>query len=207
MHGQKPFIIFLNGVSSSGKTSIARALGYLLPAPTLLFGIDNFLDLIPPGKMPEFFLFETEDDQDSRPITRITSKPHGKTLCRSLAQTAKVLADSGFTLIINEVLLGTNKFAHYLEQLADHRVYFIGVHCDLATLEEREAVRGDRALGMAREQIQHVHNPTRCYDFEVDTTHTVPFDCARQILEFVERTPEPTGFARCKEMLSASETA
>jgi hypothetical protein len=40
-------VIVLNGTSSSGKSSIARALQALLPEPFLSFGTDTLLDALP----------------------------------------------------------------------------------------------------------------------------------------------------------------
>lgn len=42
-----PKVIFLNGPSSSGKTSIAKALQYLLPEPYMLLGIDKMISMMP----------------------------------------------------------------------------------------------------------------------------------------------------------------
>ena len=98
MPKQKAFIILLNGVSSSGKTSIAKALGYLLPIPTLIIGIDNFLQLIPTDKGQTFFPV-TLEEKDGKPITHIDTSPAGEKLCQSLAETTKLLADKGFGLI------------------------------------------------------------------------------------------------------------
>ena len=40
-------IIFLNGTSSSGKTSIAKELQQILKEPYLLVSIDNFISMLP----------------------------------------------------------------------------------------------------------------------------------------------------------------
>ena len=40
-------IIFLNGVSSSGKSTIAKGLQHLSENPLLTIGIDTFLDMMP----------------------------------------------------------------------------------------------------------------------------------------------------------------
>ena len=43
----KTTIIFLNGVGSVGKTSIAKALQQLLNEPYLHVGLDHFIDMLP----------------------------------------------------------------------------------------------------------------------------------------------------------------
>jgi chloramphenicol 3-O phosphotransferase len=40
-------IIFLNGCSSSGKTTIAKAIQHLSDEPWLLLGIDTFFHMMP----------------------------------------------------------------------------------------------------------------------------------------------------------------
>ncbi len=40
-------IIFLNGCSSAGKTTIARAIQHLSEKPWLLIGIDTFFQMMP----------------------------------------------------------------------------------------------------------------------------------------------------------------
>lgn len=48
MHtSQNPQVIVLNGGSSSGKSSIARALQENLPGTWLTFGVDTFVDALP----------------------------------------------------------------------------------------------------------------------------------------------------------------
>ncbi len=46
---RNPQVIVLNGGSSSGKSSIARALQEILPGLWLTFGVDTFIDALPNG--------------------------------------------------------------------------------------------------------------------------------------------------------------
>ena len=48
-------------------------------------------------------------------------------------------------------------------------VYFVGVHCPLPILEQRERERGDRAIGEAKMDFETVHKLSG-YDFEIDST-------------------------------------
>ncbi|WP_394355840.1 phosphotransferase-like protein [Candidatus Trichorickettsia mobilis] len=78
--------------------------------------------------------------------------------------------------------------------LHNHVVYFVGVFCDLATMQMREILRCDRAIGLANDQIDRVHVGLREYDLNVDTSTASPFETATQILTFVESTHTPQGF-------------
>ena len=40
-------VIFLNGISSSGKTSIAKAIQYLAQIPFLHIGVDTLIEMMP----------------------------------------------------------------------------------------------------------------------------------------------------------------
>lgn len=192
-------IIFLNGCSSAGKSTIARSIQHLSPTPWLHLGIDAFLNMMP-AKYVEFgakadqgFHFIQEQDEEG-PIMRIESGPFGNAVCRSIPRVVKSLADDGHHLIMDEVLFGNEMLHDYAQTLHNHTVYFIGVLCDLKTLEEREILRGDRAWGLGRDQITRVHSPSRPYDLTVDTSHQSGFDCAHEILKYIEITPTPQGF-------------
>ena len=57
------------------------------------------------------------------------------------------------------------------------------MHCDLAEIDRRERDRGDRRIGEGRSHVEtdliHTFGP---YDFEVDTTNTVPRAVAASVL-------------------------
>jgi hypothetical protein len=59
-------------------------------------------------------------------------------------------------------------------------------------LEERERIRGDRAIGMARGQFGHPAYQ-RAYSMKLDTSTITPEEGARIIREFVQTraTPNP----------------
>jgi len=50
---------------------------------------------------------------------------------------------------------------------------------------ERERVRGDRAVGMARRQAETVHRGI-AYDLVVDTTHATPAQAAAIVVAAVQ---------------------
>ncbi|MBA3814478.1 MAG: hypothetical protein H0X26_08365 [Alphaproteobacteria bacterium] len=199
-------IIFLNGCSSSGKTTIAKAIQYLANAPWLLWGIDTFFQSMPPPyvgfgeKANEGFQFVADQDEHG-PIMCIHSGPLGEAIVKSIPKVVKTLADDGLNIIVDEVLFEDTCLKYYVRALSNHTVYFIGILCDLNAMEEREILRGDRALGLARAQVARVHGPTRSYDLTVDSTHISAFDNARNILEFVSQNGNPQGFDKLRKTL------
>ena len=187
-------IIFLNGCGSSGKTSVAKSIQHESPDLWLSFGVDTFMDMIPFGRQ-ESYLKCIPGQNDHGPIMHVESGPEGGKLFRVMPQFAEMLADSGNNLIIDEVLFDGNALKAYAKHLKNHTVYYIGVFCDLAVMQEREMLRRDRCIGLSNNQIHRVHQGVlNSYDFKVDTTAISPFEGACRILQFVDDTPAPKAF-------------
>jgi chloramphenicol 3-O phosphotransferase len=88
-----------------------------------------------------------------------------------MPQFAEMLAASGNNLITDEVLFDEEALKAYAQQLKSHTVYYIGVFCDLAVMQEREVLRRDRCIGLSNDQIDRVHQGVlNSYDFKEDTT-------------------------------------
>ena len=197
-------IIFLNGCSSAGKSTIARAIQHLSEKPWLLIGIDTFIHMMPPEyigfgeKADQGFHFIPEHDELG-PLMRIEDGPFGKVVVKIIPKVIQTLAEGGFDLIVDEVVFGEEGLKRYAQALSGEMAYFIGVMCDLPTLQEREILRGDRALGLGRDQIRRVHTLSQFYDLSIDTTTKSAFENAKEILKFIKENPAPQGFKRIKE--------
>jgi chloramphenicol 3-O phosphotransferase len=170
-------VIVLNGGSSSGKSSIARALQEILPTPWLTFGVDDLIEALP-GR---------GDD----PRSGLRYDAHGTVIlqppypAREDAWYAGLagMARSGAPLILDEVLLsGAAGQGRLRAALAGLAVLWVGVHCEPAVAAAREAGRTDRVRGMAMAQAVAVHAGV-VYDVEVDTTDRSATACARDIAE------------------------
>ncbi len=187
-------IIFLHGCGSSGKTSIAKAIGHESPELWLSFGVDTFIDMIPFGRQEPYLKF-IPGQNDRGPTCYAESGAEGGKLFSVMPQFAEMLADRGNNLIIDEVLFDENALKAYVHHLKDHTVYYIGVFCDLAVMQEREILRRDRCIGLSNDQIDRVHQGVlNSYDFKVDTTAISPFEAASLILKFVDDNPSPKAF-------------
>jgi chloramphenicol 3-O phosphotransferase len=99
-------------------------------------------------------------------------------------------------IIIDEAFIEESILFHYVKELHNYKVYFIGVMCDLSELERREKSRGDREIGLARGQVDVVHKHHSYYDFTVDTTHISTDKCVQEIVSYINNNPMPTGFKR-----------
>ena len=183
-------IILLNGATSSGKTSIVRAIQDMSDRMWMQLGIDVFIDMVHTkfwgngAKASEGFLFTQSKNEKGQFVTEIISSPMGKKLAESIPDTVALLANRGLDVIIDECLFD-NEIERYKETLQNHDICYVGVMCDLETLEQREKDRGDRILGAARWMFDKLHKTK--YDLTVDTDKMSPMECAQRILEFVEK--------------------
>ena len=150
-----PWIVLLNGTSCSGKTTLSRALQRRLSLPRR-----PFLHV-----EADYFLPHLPDDVGDGNL----AVPMHRALHRAIAS----FADQGFDLIVDGVLPygHPDSIADALSTFQRHRLCYIGVHCDLDVLEQREHARADRIEGWARRQYQNLHDGA-VYDFKVDTTTT-----------------------------------
>lgn len=193
-------IILLNGVSSSGKSSVARALQDVWSTPLLHIGVDTFIDMMPArfcGEGPEArygLQFLTVQAQDG-PIVEIRQGRYAKRLFAGMVGAIGALARAGNDIIVDEVLFGDDMLRMYVRELRGRAVYFIALTCPLEVVERRERERGDRFINSARAQFPLVHGPTRSYDLELDTSLAAPHQLAGAIGEYIAKTPEPQGFA------------
>ncbi len=200
-------LIFLNGCSSAGKTSIAHSIQHLSDTPWLRLGLDIFIDMVPDkfigfGEQAKNGYFSFTPRKNERgSLIQIENGPLGEKFFDSAPAIAQLLADQGNNLIIDEVLFGNEILKSYVYHLNSHTVYFVGVFCDLKSLQEREILRRDRAIGLANDQIDRVHDGIREYDLKVDSTHTSPFVNAHKIIEFIAQNPTPVGFHNMRKFV------
>ena len=158
--------ILLNGTSSSGKTSIARAIQKMASIPFLYASVDAFTDMFDWDVIAGAELWQ-ECDQAGVAIFH-----------RSLP----ALLSTRFPVVIDHVLEHRHWHQECHEALQGHKVLSVGVHCPLELLREREKARGDRGIGLAERQYPRVHRHGG-YDLEVDTSKLSPNECAQHILE------------------------
>jgi len=178
-------IIFLNGTSSSGKSSIAAELLRILDPLHYHLSVDAFnamrarRDIAP-------------DELDGE-LERMRQGFH-----RAIA----AMAVAGNNVVVDHVLSEPWRLHDCLDVLDGHEVVFVGVHCSLAELERRELARGDRPPGLAAYQFERVHAHGD-YDIEVDTSTTGAEDCALLIKEYLGRRTAPAAFDRLRQQASA----
>lgn len=191
-------IIFLNGTSSAGKTSIAKKLQEFADVPFLHIGIDTFFFMLHPRYIMEGaeselgYQFIRVDDEEG-PKLIVKSGTEGKRISHVMRRSMKALEKNGLNLIIDEVLFSDEDYWDYLELFEESRVIFVAVKPPVEVAESREKARGDRVLGLARGLYPIVY-PNKHYDLEIDSSRLTPEASARQILEFAQAHPRPQAF-------------
>jgi chloramphenicol 3-O phosphotransferase len=166
-------VILLNGTSSSGKSTLLRALQARLDGAWLGVGIDTVVFALPrayldPPLWGEVFRYVPAEPGAAAPF-RIETGELGMRLVEGLHRMVASLADAGLSVIVDHVLLEPGWLPDLRTRLAGHEVLLVGVRCPLEVVVERERARKDRTIGQAAAQHDVVHRGIT-YDVEVDTS-------------------------------------
>ena len=161
-------VIVLNGISSAGKTTLARAVQGLATQDWLLVSMDQFIAMIPDGKelQPDWFVVRDETVDAARPKVSITNGPKGRLLLQAMRAFVADAADGGNDVIVDDVCTA-EEIADYRNRLRHHDLRVVKVSVSLEDAERREIARGDRMIGLAREQAGRIHRDID-YDFTLE---------------------------------------
>jgi chloramphenicol 3-O phosphotransferase len=177
-------VVLLHGTSSSGKTTVARAVQALSDEPWLRLGIDAFWSAIDERWMEhgprasEGFLW-LED-------ARIVPGPVGRQLAAGMRSAIAACARRGNDVLVDDVFIDPRWLDGWRAELDGLDWLLVGVRAPLPVLEERERLRGNRIAGEARAQIDVIHRGIE-YDLTLDTDTQSPEECAREILAALGR--------------------
>ena len=160
--------IVLNGTSSAGKTSIAKALQRQVNTPALHAQADTFFGMF---NWPTIV-----NDEIKNECFRVCVENFHANL--------SILSTKPFLLIVDQVFEQHAWFEACQKALQPKKTYFIGIHCPLTILEERELARGDRGIGIAKGQFENVHLQ-KPYALELDSSVATPDECASAIIQLI----------------------
>lgn len=189
---EKGKIIWLNGVSSAGKSTLVRALQRKLPTPYFCIAQDTFTDIIAPWLSGEF------NGEESNKLWHMAVS--------AMNHTIKLYSDLGYNVIVDHVILKPQdgEIERPLDEgvslLYEYPVLFVKVTCPLKELKRREIERGDRDIGNAEGQLPILH-PKDTYDIVVNTFENTTEECADQIIEFIEKQENMQAFKILKSQL------
>ncbi|WP_019929726.1 chloramphenicol phosphotransferase CPT family protein [Nocardia sp. BMG111209] len=187
--GRPGRVIFLNGTSSAGKTTLARAIQDESDTPIVYWGIDTLFGLVPPnwgggrdGPLSrDGFWYDRTGGADGHPSVVIRYGDVGRRMLRSARIAAAAFAHGGDDLVIDEMLLTPDLLEKWMDALSGLEVLLVCVTCPLAVAEQRE--RGRRnPIGLARGHFRMVHDHGATYDMTVDSTEATPETLAGAVL-------------------------
>ena len=147
---------FVHGAASSGKSTIAKVLQAEIEKPFWHISIDHLRDsgIVPMER------FRRKDFSWSEARNAFFDGFHAS---------LSAYTDSGNNLIVEHILEREEWLQMLIKRFAKHDVFFVGVHCPLEFLIEREVARGDRPLGSARQDFETIHLG-KVYDLDIDST-------------------------------------
>ena len=161
-------IIFLNGVTSSGKTSIVEALQERDDVFFYVVANDLFQEMV-----GDKFLREDYWKYLSEVIIM-------------MYHTAKLYSDMGKNVLIDGILVERDEIKpHYqqlMEILKENPLDIVEVYCPLDICRERNIARGDRYETQSDEQHELMAQNIK-YSFRVDTSARSPEECAEMIVK------------------------
>ena len=202
-------IILLNGSSSAGKTTLAITLQQVLVEPYHHIALDQFRDGIagryrglnsPQGTPGARGLNVVPIDFNGEVLTEVQFGDLGRQTLRGMRRAIAAFAREGNNVIIDDLMFELEFLKDYLDVLEGFEVLFIGVRCDLDTVNVREGLRPGRFPGTATTHFDKVHAHAR-YDLEVDTGHASPHECAQRVAEFMRNHGPGRAFDALRQTL------
>ena len=167
---KKGRILFLNGPSSAGKTTLAWELQTNAPSYWYWLPFDYFLDAVPS---------QLWDNNESEGFRTAYDLHH---------ECIKLISDQGKDIIVDTVMYDEDSFLSFVNKFAEYPVIMVKVICPVEELNKRERERGDRDIGLAANQFKQMEPQTK-YDLIVDTHAKSANECACSIIELL-KSPE-----------------
>lgn len=177
-------LIVLNGASSSGKTTLCKALQEVLSKPYIHLEEDRFV-------------------YDTYHARHVQSDLGGQIFAKTMLgyyRSLRAFASAGHNVLADMGFYSTELLRQFVNEVQGFPVWLVGVHCSITELELRESARGDRQTGLAREQSATIHSGV-LYDIEVDTTEHDGIACALQIKAIIESGKQrPAAIAKLRAL-------
>ncbi|MFT5208375.1 MAG: chloramphenicol 3-O phosphotransferase [Flavobacterium sp.] len=184
-------IIFLNGTSSAGKTTLAYALQETLSEPYIHVALDQFRDGLPAkyrglnassGTTGALGLNVIPVKEGDSLYTDIKFGSQGKVLLKGMRRAMASMVEAGNNIVIDDIILENEFLTDYVEVFRPFDVLFVGVKCPKEVISKRESERPGRFPGTAvgHFEICHAHDT---YDVVVDSSTMSPNECAAAITQ------------------------
>ena len=168
-----PTLLIINGISSAGKSSLAHSFQTQSAHQWMRLSLDDFFDMFPTG-------------------ANYTKVPYERFL-EAFYKSVAIWAAEGFDLIVDTVFESERCLKLAQESLQSYRVYLIALHCPLEEAERREQRRGNRPVGLARKQFQHVHSYCD-YDLELNSFDSPSGENVNKLNVYLSNEQQPSAF-------------
>ena len=156
----KQQVILLNGPSSSGKSTLAKALQEFISdeghGKYEVVSIDDFMKISQTETIYEDDVFEISGD---------------------ICEKALEYLEAGAGVIIDHVITSKRIFDQLTEKLSSYSMRSVHIICPLDILKSREIERGNRSIGSAEASATYLF-PKEGYDLVVDTGTKSPAENA-----------------------------
>ncbi len=183
---KKGKIVFLNGVSSSGKTTLALALQEKSENTFFIIAQDIFRQM-----------WGRKYNEDS---------PNNiyNTTMSLMYKTIKLFADEGKNVIVDHLIFtddfldsynGEGTLKDAVNVLSNYPVLFVHVTCNVEELRIREKARGDREIGHAESQLEYL-SPKDNYDLTIDTQATTTDEAIEMIIKSLDNIYKVSAFSQ-----------
>jgi len=163
-------VICLNGITSSGKTSIAKEIQNISEDNYYYVSLDMFEQMANLKFRIKAYYSELND------------------CITAMYETIDVFAKLGKNVILDTVLLDIPEYPHIYERLietcSEIQIFNIHVLCPVEECEKRNIERGDRRLGLSEWHNERMINIP--YFLEIDTLSKSSYDCATEIINKIE---------------------
>ena len=186
-------VLFLQGASSAGKSTLAKALQFGLDEYWWVLEADDITRMQPTGPRTDWW----EPTPDERPHPSWNPELRLSRWLSGYFGCLATLARTGSNVIAVGGWLETSWLLELTATLNGADALCVGVYCPLDELERRETARGDRRPGYARSQygLVHTHAP---YDVHVDTVSETAEEAVASIRSMLDVPPEVPFFARIR---------
>lgn len=158
-------VILLNGPSSSGKSTLSKALRELILKNSAqncgIISIDDYLNTSPDRTIYEDDVFEISED---------------------MYRSALDILEKGSCVIIDHVITSRRIYELLINTFSSYRIKTVRVFCSPEILRKRETERKDRCPGSADASERYLF-PKEGYDLVIDTGIYSPTESAARIYD------------------------
>ena len=166
-------IILLNGTSSAGKSTLAAALRPMLPVTFCYYASDQLAE------------------QGFRPLDPDARWQEREAFFAGFHASIAAFATQGLDLLVEHIIEKPAWADQIEELLRPFDLFKVGIRVPLDVVEERERLRGDRALG---EAVEHFSTHNYCtYDLQVENVGQPDIVAARVVSAWECRRMIPAG--------------